>query len=356
MVELPAPLVAAEVDLTDFPFMPLYIEQLRKSKSWLVCKRRPELAFYMLNLWLRAWHERPAASIEDDDDVLADAAGCAPDKWPSVRADALRGWVRCTDGRLYHPVVAIHANQKWTDKLIFRWSKECDRIRKENKNRKDKGLQPLGFPPRPDEPMLAFPTDDSRNSNGKGEVSGGIPAENPLKGEGEGEGESKGEGSYDPVTNTKTVTTTSRPRAKKRAANKGTQLPDGWSPSEELRQWTIDYIRERKSGVSAGHELEVFRDHWKKTGKPMKDWDATWRNWIREAIRREGKPNGTQPRGQTNRRGQAGHKAAFGAALSGLGREGPAGGGDRREDAARDVGSAVVSNPPRTTRRSEEGG
>ena len=53
---LPNPLVPAECDLTDFKFMPLEVEQLRKSKAWLIARRRPELAFYMLNLWMRAWH------------------------------------------------------------------------------------------------------------------------------------------------------------------------------------------------------------------------------------------------------------------------------------------------------------
>ncbi len=41
----------------------------------------------------------------DDDAVLADAAMCDPGVWAEVRADLLRGWLRCSaDGRLYHPV------------------------------------------------------------------------------------------------------------------------------------------------------------------------------------------------------------------------------------------------------------
>jgi hypothetical protein len=26
-----------------------------------------------------------------------------------------------------------------------------------------------------------------------------------------------------------------------------------------------------------------FIDYWRQTGKPMADWDAAWRNWIRKA-------------------------------------------------------------------------
>jgi uncharacterized protein YdaU (DUF1376 family) len=90
--------------------MPLQIERLRKSKSWLRCKRRPELAFYLLNLWMRAWHEVPAGSIEDDDDILADAAMCSPEAWPAIRDDVLAGWER-RDGRLFHSTVTELATE-----------------------------------------------------------------------------------------------------------------------------------------------------------------------------------------------------------------------------------------------------
>jgi uncharacterized protein YdaU (DUF1376 family) len=88
------------------------------------------------------------------------------------------------------------------------------------------------------------------------------------------------------------------------AEKRATRLPDGWRPEGELREWTIEEIRKADSSVSAGHELEKFTDYWKAQpgakGRKL-DWPATWRNWIREAIRREGrKPNGTQRSGQSN--------------------------------------------------------
>jgi hypothetical protein len=112
-----APLTPAACDLTDYPSMLLDVARLRRSKAWLKCKRTPMLAFYMLNLWTASWHDKPAASLEDDDDVLADLAMCDPSKWEKVRKDALHGWVMCTDGRLYHPVVAEKALECWLDKL-----------------------------------------------------------------------------------------------------------------------------------------------------------------------------------------------------------------------------------------------
>jgi hypothetical protein len=131
IAELPAPLVPAEVDLRDFSWMPVEIHRLRRSKAWLVCKRRPELAFYMLNLWTAAWHDTPAASLEDDDDMLADLAMCDPAKWAKVREQALRGWVKCADGRLYHPVVADLANSAWAQKQAQRQRTEKARLARE---------------------------------------------------------------------------------------------------------------------------------------------------------------------------------------------------------------------------------
>jgi 5-methylcytosine-specific restriction endonuclease McrA len=116
MENLPLPPVPAEVELRDFQFMPLDVARLRRSKAWLVCKRRPELAFYMLNLWTAAWHDTPAGSLEDDDDVLADVAMCPPADWPRVRADVLRGWTKCSDGRLYHNVLCEFVLRAWKKK------------------------------------------------------------------------------------------------------------------------------------------------------------------------------------------------------------------------------------------------
>jgi uncharacterized protein YdaU (DUF1376 family) len=92
------------LDVQCLPYMPLQIERLRKSKAWLRCKRNPEIAFYMVNLWMRAWHEVPAGSIEDDDDVLADAAMCSPEKWEELKDEILMGWER-RDGRVWHSTV-----------------------------------------------------------------------------------------------------------------------------------------------------------------------------------------------------------------------------------------------------------
>lgn len=111
------PLVPKEVDLRSFPFMAIDVVRLQRSKHWLIARQNPEIGFYSVNLWMAAWHELPAASLENDDDILSALAGCSLDRWKEVKNLVLRNWVLCSDGRLYHPVVAEKANEAWNKKL-----------------------------------------------------------------------------------------------------------------------------------------------------------------------------------------------------------------------------------------------
>lgn len=133
MSEIPAPLTPADCDLQDFPFMPLMVGRLRKSKAWVKARRNPALGFYMINLWASAWHDVPAGSLEDDEDVLADAAMCDPSKWAKVRDEAMRGWIKCSDGRLYHPVVC--------ERVIDAWAAKTDRQEKNDHERDRKRVE-----------------------------------------------------------------------------------------------------------------------------------------------------------------------------------------------------------------------
>lgn len=120
MSEYPSPLVPADVDLRDFPRMPFEIARLRRSKAWLIAKKTPELGFYMVNLWMASWHDAPAGSLEDDDEVLCDLAMCNPTRWPKVREQVMRNWTKCSDGRLYHETVAQMVLLAWESKQAQR--------------------------------------------------------------------------------------------------------------------------------------------------------------------------------------------------------------------------------------------
>lgn len=171
----PAPPIALGVELTDFQFMPLEILRLRRSRAWLICKRRPELAFYMLNLWTAAWHARPAGSLEEDDDVLADLAMCHPIEWPKVKEDVLRGWIKCSDGRLYHPVVVEKVRDAWRSKMKHHYDKDCGRLRKAAERA---GQKNTFVPPTFEEWERGRVSTGQRwMSNGQMELSDGLPVD-----------------------------------------------------------------------------------------------------------------------------------------------------------------------------------
>src|SRR5689334_16258163 len=63
-------------------------------------------------LQYKSWHQVPAGSLPNDDRVLAHLSG-AGTRWKRVKAMALRGFVLCSDGRFYHPVIAEKALEAW---------------------------------------------------------------------------------------------------------------------------------------------------------------------------------------------------------------------------------------------------
>jgi hypothetical protein len=118
MDELPAPLVPADCDLRDFRFMPVDIRRLLGSETWMVGSGDARGA--AMSLWLESWHQVPASSLPENDRALAHLSQAT--HWHKVRDHALRGWVRCTDQRIYHPVVAEKALEAWLEKLAARLS------------------------------------------------------------------------------------------------------------------------------------------------------------------------------------------------------------------------------------------
>jgi hypothetical protein len=106
---LPNPLTPPDLDLRDFDWMPLDVARLRDSDLSVLA---PGDAFRAaVLLWCASWHQVPAASLPTEERLLANLAGYGRDLkgWAAVRIDALRGFVECSDGRLYHPVVAEKA-------------------------------------------------------------------------------------------------------------------------------------------------------------------------------------------------------------------------------------------------------
>ncbi|WP_322076445.1 hypothetical protein [Burkholderia cepacia] len=183
MTDLPNPLTPADAELRNFREMPLDVPRLLNSD--LVHDESPEACWSALLLWCVSWHEVPAGSLPDNDDWLAKRAGYwhkgkLDPTWHDVRAGALHGWIKCSDGRLYHPVVAEKVNNAWHQKHRHAHEKLGERIRKRNKGRPENGLPVLDVPEldawielgRPLEKDL-FPLEFSTPSGGSGKTSGG---------------------------------------------------------------------------------------------------------------------------------------------------------------------------------------
>lgn len=111
------PIIPAECDLRDFPFMPLDVLRLRDST--LAIKASGEEFRAAVLLWCASWHQIPAGSLPDDDAELATFAGFGRvvKEFKKLRNGALRGWVKHSDGRLYHPVVTEKVLDAWAKKL-----------------------------------------------------------------------------------------------------------------------------------------------------------------------------------------------------------------------------------------------
>ena len=143
---LPAPLTLPACDLSDFAYMELDVRRLRDSKFAAAAEGEAFRAGILL--WCAAWHQVPAASLPDDDVELANLAGYGRvlKEWKKVRAAALHGFVKCADGRLYHPVVAEKAIAAFAAKEKYAYEKFCDRLRKENAKRAKEGKPQLHVP------------------------------------------------------------------------------------------------------------------------------------------------------------------------------------------------------------------
>lgn len=131
---LPAPLTAPDTNLQAFRDMPLDVQRFRDSD--LITEEDPEVVLAALHLWIAAWHQVPAASLPNDERALSRFAGYGRSlaAWNAVRNGALRGFVLCSDGRLYHRVLSEKANSAWDKRLNFEWVKAKDRHRKAEKN------------------------------------------------------------------------------------------------------------------------------------------------------------------------------------------------------------------------------
>lgn len=275
MNELPNPLTDATCDLRAFPFMPLDVVRLRDSDIAALSTAEEFRAAVLL--WCASWHQVPAASLPDDDRVLAQLAGYGRvvAEWRKVRTGALRGWVKCSDGRLYHAVVAEKARDAWTAKHEQRYKTECARIKKHNQRHHteiefptfEEFLSPDYRDPVPrDKRKLSQGTGDKRPSGQTGGVPHDVLGETSSKGQGEGQGNINTSGG-------------------------GTARGDGDAPADDQPNAAAAFVEIlRKEGVSVAASDERIAA-WPLRGATHDDVLSA----VAAARRRRAKDNSTQP-------------------------------------------------------------
>jgi hypothetical protein len=298
----PGPLSSTECDLRGLPWMPLQTEDLLDSDLWLLSDGWEFKA--AMGLICKSWRQVPAGSLPNDDRALATLAG-VPD-WTSVRTMALRNWVLCSDGRLYHPVVAAKAMEALPHRQQFVEKKTADAHRKERErnDRRDmfaklkaagiaakwdtkttelrELVRKLEHPPTPTPPAPPPVTktghlsrDQSRLGQGHDTTPQGQLLKSPP-----GSGDTPASPSP-PAPRTKTGPVLEGEDQASPTPLK--ECPDTFTVTEAMVQWatrecpslTLEDLRK---------ETKAFRNHRFRTGRIK--WRGTWENWMLEEDKR----------------------------------------------------------------------
>lgn len=260
--------------------MPLDVVRLRDSD--LAANEPPEACWAAVLLWAAAWHQVPAASMPDDERWIAKAAGYVArgkiDKaWCEIKSGAMRGFILCSDGRWYHPVVAEKAREAWNGKLKQRWMTECARVKKANQRNGTAHVVPdfdewlsLGCP----QGHAAYvPRDNMQASQGTGShCPDDVPRETHSKGQGEGQGQG-----YN--LNTPTATRASRIDSEVFPMREGWAPSDGFAVQAKLMALPVLDTQAMAEGTSE------FVAYWLTRPGELRT-QAQWENALAQSLKR----------------------------------------------------------------------
>lgn len=173
--DLPEPPVPAGTDLRAYAFTPIYRARLFGSAFHARATDAEWRAG--VTLWLKSQDQVPAGSLPDDDIELCRLAEFGRDMrtWRKVKAMALHGWYRCSDGRLYNSVVAEIVTEQ-SARMVA--EQERRRAWREKKAKQRGDGQGTG-----DENSGDSDGDETGSSPGQ---TGNVPGDNALKGQGQG--------------------------------------------------------------------------------------------------------------------------------------------------------------------------
>lgn len=253
-VRLPKPLVPAHVDVRDLDGFMLNAERLMTSELFALSTGAEFKA--AVALWCRAWKQFPGGSLPDDDKILAAFSG-AGEGWSTVKNMALRGFIKCSDGRLYHRTLSDDVLKAYAKKEIYLENKNgnLDRKKKERDERANmfKQLKLNGITP-----SWNTSTSDLRELVTALVTPPVTVTVTANTGQGQGQGQSKKKEERTSVTPAAGATAEHTP------TKMGPADFDPWLKAVRKsipRGWTEDLARRRWTALPA-HPVEVWITAW----------------------------------------------------------------------------------------------
>ncbi|MBN8957644.1 MAG: hypothetical protein J0H17_13905 [Rhizobiales bacterium] len=244
-------------------------------------------------LWLKSWQQVPAGSLASDDVALARIAEFGRDmkQWHKVKAVALHGWEECSDGRLYHHVVAEKVLEAWLSRLQQRRKSGSG-----NQKRWGAAFDPqqleaeidtasrLLFAINPTSKALQKTARRDSRKESPGDPTGiptGTPTGNPKRIPELSQETGTVEREEPPIA----PPSGSNGKSRRRKSPK-TPWPEGFALDADLRAY---FASHGMPGAVADAEFSKFEQHAKANGKTFSDWRAAARNWAlnAESFRRE---------------------------------------------------------------------
>lgn len=271
---IPDPMTPPECDLRDYPWMPLDVRRLLTSETWMVGPAEGKVA--ALSLWCEAWCQVPAGSLPNNDTILEHLSQ-ARRAWPKIREHALRGWVLCSDGRLYHPVVAEKVRESWERKLAQKGRTEA--ARKAKAARRE--VQPTSVSNPPVTTSVTETVTDVATEHVTDAVTGSTRTEQNRTEQTKTERKQ-----VPPIRPPLAADASAEPPPTRTKEARGVRLREDWQPSEADRAFAVS-LRLDPDEVAA-----EFRAYWlAATGQtarktPDHGWSLTYQNRCRELSKR----------------------------------------------------------------------
>jgi uncharacterized protein YdaU (DUF1376 family) len=243
---LPEPFTTASHDVSGLDGFMLNTDKLMASE--LVALATGDEFKSAVCLWCRAWKQIPAGSLPNDERVLAAFSG-AGSRWPKVREVALRGFVLCSDGRLYHKTLCEDVHRAAQAKAQ---RQERTKAATEARNAK-RNVQ------RDDERDVEQTSNVTKSHRQDRTGQEGLERKN--------------------------LSVLSKEK-------RGTRIPDDFEPDQSCH----DLAKELNlTTLDVQSALANFRDYWRgvPASKGVKlDWQATFRNQLRHVAKQKGSSGG----------------------------------------------------------------